>query len=55
MEIILILVVGFIVFIIAIISVIKMVANRVIAPTNDLKEEVTNLKKRIAELEKEKK
>lgn len=32
-----------------------MTANRVTAPTNDLKEEVTHLKKRIDELENEKK
>lgn len=53
MEIILIFIVGFIVFTIAIFSVIKMATNRVTAPTNDLKEEITTLKKRIDELENE--
>lgn len=53
MEIILMFVAGFIVFIIAIFSVIKMATNRVTAPTDDLKEEITNLKKRIGELENE--
>ena len=54
MEIILLFVVGFIVLIIAIFSVVKMTANRVTASTNDLKEEVTHLRKRIDELENEK-
>lgn len=55
MEVILLFVVGFIVFIIAIFSVVKMIASRVTAPTNDLKEEVAHLKNRIDELENEKK
>lgn len=53
MELILIFVAGFIVFIIAIFSMIKMVINRVTAPTDDLKNEMTILKKRIDELENE--
>lgn len=39
--------------IIAIFSVVKMAINRVTAPTDDLKEEITTLKRRIDELEKE--
>ncbi|MBP1971014.1 hypothetical protein J2Z83_003151 [Virgibacillus natechei] len=48
-------VVGFIVFIIAIVSVIKIAANRVAAPTNDLKEGIVRLEKRGDEFENEKK
>lgn len=55
MEVILLFVAGFIVFIIAIFSVIRMATNRVTAPTEDLKKEVTNLKNRIDELENDKK
>jgi len=53
MEIILLFVVGFIGFIIVMLSVVKMAANKVTAPTNDLKDEVIHLKKRIIELESE--
>ncbi len=53
MEIIFMFLAGFVVFIIALFTVIKIAANKVAAPTNDLKEEVENLKKRINELEKE--
>lgn len=53
MEIILIFIVVFIVFTIAIFSVINMATNRVTAPANVLKEEITTLKKRIDELENE--
>lgn len=55
MEIILILVAGIIVFIIAIISIIRGVTYRVLAPTKDLKDEISKLQKRINELENEKK
>ena len=55
MEVILIFVAGFIVFIIAIFSVVKMATNKVTAPTEDLKEEITILKNRIDELEDDKK
>ncbi|AIF45310.1 MULTISPECIES: hypothetical protein [Virgibacillus] len=55
MEVIIIFIAGFIVFIIAIFSVIRMATTRVTAPTEDLKEEVTNLKDRIDELENNKK
>lgn len=51
MDIILIFVAGFIVFIIALFSVIKMVTNRVTAPTDNLRREITTLKKRIDGLE----
>lgn len=44
---------GFIVLIIAIFSVVKMTINRVTASTDDLKEEITTLKRRVDELEKE--
>lgn len=53
MEITLIFVAGFIVLIMAIFSFIKMLTNRVTAQTDDLKEEITTLKNRIDELEKE--
>lgn len=55
MEIMLIFIAGFIVFLIAIVSVFKMITNRVTAPTDDLKREVTNLKNRIDQLENEQK
>ncbi len=55
MELILMLVAGFIVLIIAVISVFGMVTKRVSVPTEDLQEEITNLKKRVNELEDEKK
>lgn len=53
MEIMLIFVAGFVVFIIAIFSTIKIIANRVTAPTENLKAEITTLKKRVDELEGE--
>ncbi|HLR80487.1 MAG TPA: hypothetical protein VK119_07880 [Bacillota bacterium] len=54
MEVVLIFVAGFIVLIIAIISVVKMGANRIIGPTNDLEKKVLTLEKRINELESKK-
>lgn len=54
MEIILLFAVGFIGFMIVMFSVVKMTANKVTAPTYDLKDEVIQLKKRIDELENEK-
>lgn len=53
MEIILMFVVGFILLIMVIFSVVRMTANRITAPTNDLKDEISTLKKRIDQLEKE--
>lgn len=55
MEIILLFAVGFIGFIIVMFSIVKITANKVTAPTNDLKDEVIRLKKRIDQLESEKK
>lgn len=55
MEIIFMFIAGFIVFIIIIIAIIKGVAHRIKSPTDELKEEVLNLKNRINELENEKK
>lgn len=55
MGMILIIVAGFIVCTMAIFSAVKMAANRVTAPTESLKEEITILKNRIDELENEKK
>jgi len=55
MGMIIIFVAGFIVFIITIISIIKMATNRVTAPTENLKVEITTLKNRINELENSKK
>ena len=52
MEIILIFVAGFIVLMIATFSLIKMVTNRVTAPANDLRAEITTLRERIDEIEK---
>lgn len=54
MEIIFILIAGFVVLILAMVSIIKMATTRVTAPTNQLKEEVLYLEKRIDELENEK-
>lgn len=53
MEVILLFVVGFIIFLIAIFSVIKMIANRVTAPTKELQDKVSHLSKRVKELENE--
>ncbi|QUW22309.1 hypothetical protein JSQ81_01575 [Sporosarcina sp. Marseille-Q4063] len=44
----------FIVFIIALLSIVRMSTNRTTASTDDLKEEMKNLKQRINELENEK-
>lgn len=55
MEIIFMFIAGFIVFIIAIIAIIKAVTHRINIPTEDLKEEMSKLKKRVNELENEKK
>lgn len=54
MEVILLFVIGFIVILIALFSLVKIATNKVIAPTNDLQEEIVHLKKRIDELENEK-
>jgi len=50
MEIILLFAVGFIGFMILMFSVVKMTTNKVTAPTNDLKDEVIQLKKRLMNL-----
>lgn len=42
---------GFIVFLLALLSIIKMAVNRIQGPQEDLKAEITTLKKRINELE----
>lgn len=55
MEIIFMLVAGFIVFIIAIIAIINGVTNRIKSPTDDLRQELSTLKKRVSALENEKK
>jgi len=54
MEIIFMFIAGFIVFIIAIIAIIKGVTHRKKVQQMNLKEEVSNLKKRVHELENEK-
>jgi len=46
---------GFIVFFITVIVIIKGVTQRIKSPTDDLQEEISNLKKRVNDLENEKK
>lgn len=55
MELLFMFIVGFIVFILAINAIIIGVTYRIKSSSDDLKEEVLNLKKRINELEQEKK
>lgn len=54
MELILMFVAGLVVFIIAVISIIKGVTHRITSPTDDLREEISNLKRRVNEIEKQK-
>lgn len=55
MEIIFMYVAGIIVFIIAITAVIKGIIHRIENPTNDLKDQISTLQKRVDELENDKK
>ncbi|MGY0694977.1 hypothetical protein ACW2QC_19795 [Virgibacillus sp. FSP13] len=55
MEIIFMFVMGMIVFIIAVIAIFNGATHRIKSPIDDLKEEISNLEKRVNDLENEKK